>query len=396
MEQRLALGKLHAKVLEAWRAGHIGQETAQAFTLCADLKHQGRLFDQLAKLGRLSVWAVKEELKLGRDNVGRLIDVVGREAYEARGGSVHVDLFGSDHQVSDPALVRAMLQERVDAIAQRLQADGWSWVIAGQPDDWHLYGEIEPKLAPTAQEKAELAKLETVRDDENLSWDEQQAAEEALEALTDAIALRSYSTKQKATGGCFVVMCQDGEIVIQHGKVKPEAQGSRKAQTGPDAEPKTEAKPEVALSQALKERLASQLAYATQDAILADKHPTALAAVHAKIIAGMITPERPHSMPQGLAKSIDKVRQAITPKVLNTALRKRFDAEDYFRSAPKPLCLAAVTEAVGADDARKLAGKTKAEIAKWCVANVCKTGWLPAELRSAHYDGPAAKAGRKA
>ena len=47
VELRLALGKLHPKVLDAWRAMHIGQKTAQAR---ADLKHRGKLFDQLATL----------------------------------------------------------------------------------------------------------------------------------------------------------------------------------------------------------------------------------------------------------------------------------------------------------------------------------------------------------
>lgn len=118
--------------------------------------------------------------------------------------------------------------------------------------------------------------------------------------------------------------------------------------------------------------------------------------LHAKVVASMINPERPGAIPSALAGSLAKVREAITPKVLNHTLRKRFDPEDYFKSAPKELCLAAVTEATAADEARKLSGKTKGDVAKWCIANVGKTGWLPLELRCGHYDGPSKAAGRKA
>lgn len=394
VEQRLALGKLHPKVLDAWRQGHISQDTAQAFTLCGDTKQQGRLFDLLRKRGSCSAWAVKQELKIGHDNVGRLIDVVGKDAYEARGGKVHVDLFGTDHQVSDPALVREMLQEQLDAKVCELEADGWSFVLPGRPDDWHLYGQLEPKLKPTDKEKADLVKLRATGEDENLGWDGQREAEQALEALLDAIALRSYGPQQKAKSGCFVSMDGEGSLSIDHGKVKPSTSKDAKAEpskAGGQAKPKGDAEP----SRALRDRLASQLAQATKDALLADKHPTALAALSAKVVASMITPDRPGSMPSAVGNALGKIREAITSKVLNEALRKRFDAADYFKSVPKALCVKAASEAVNEREAGQVAGMAKAEMAKWCVTNVAKKGWLPVELRGAAYDGPGAKAVKK-
>lgn len=276
VEQRLALGKLHPKVLDAWRDGNLAQETAQAFTLCADLKRQGKLFDQLRKEGRLWASSVKAEMKLGHDNVGRLIDVVGKEAYEARGGNVTVDLFGTDHQVSDADLVRQMLQERVESEVKRLQADGWSWVELGRPHNWHLYGELEPKLKPTDDEKAKVAELKARSEDEDAGWDAQREAEQELDALRDVIALRSYGPKQKAEAGCFVIMENDGSIVIHHGRVRPAPGKAAKASDESGAKGARK-KAAPVLSQALKQRLNTQLLQATQDAILADKHPTALA-----------------------------------------------------------------------------------------------------------------------
>lgn len=42
-------------------------------------------------------------------------------------------------------------------------------------------------------------------------------------------------------------------------------------------------------------------------------------------------------------------------------------------------------------EARKVAAKPKADVTKFAIANVPKTGWLPPELRTMHYDGPGAK-----
>lgn len=389
VEQRLALGKLHPKVLDAWRDGQFGQEVAQAFTLCVDPKKQAKLLKVLDERGGASVHAIKAELKLGRDNAGRLLEVIGREAYEARGGKVVVDLFGTDHQVSDPGLIRDMLQERVDATVRRLLADGWSWVVVGRPDDWHLHGDVRPKLKPTEAEAKQIEQFRKECEDESLSWEDQRAAEEALNILCDAVELRSYGPRQKAQAGCFVVLEDDGEVVVHHGKIKPEPVAAKKAAKAKGAG--VGAKAEAGLSKALRERLEVQLAWATQDAILADKHPTELAALNAKVVAGLIEPQRPWGMPKTLQKAVGKIRDAVTPKVMLEALRKRFDAEDYFKSAPVALCLAAVTEACGADEARKLTGKKRADLAKWCVANVAKKGWLPVELRTGAYGGPVDK-----
>lgn len=389
VEQRLALGKLHPKVLDAWRDGHFGQEVAQAFTLCGDTKRQAKLLKLLGQRGDVTAWAVKAELKLGRDNAGRLLAVVGREAYEARGGKVVVDLFGADHQVSDPALVSEMLQERVDEVVQKLEAEGWGWVTKGRPDDWHLHGDVTPKLKPTDDEQKQINELEAARAAGELGWEAQQEVETALDALRDAIALRSYGPKQKAGSGCFVMLEDDGAITIHHGKVKPMPVEAKKPNKADKADASKKAEP--TLSKALRDRLEIQLAWATQDAILADKHPTELAVLNAKVIAGLIDPQRPHAMPLVLQQVVEKVRDAVTPKVMLDALRKRFDAEDYFKSAPAALCLAAVSEALGADEARKLTGKKKAELVKWCVANVAKKGWLPIELRTKSYDGPVSR-----
>jgi ParB family chromosome partitioning protein len=57
--------------------------------------------------------------------------------------------------------------------------------------------------------------------------------------------------------------------------------------------------------------------------------------------------------------------------------------------------LKAISEAINPDEARKLASKTKADIWKWALDNLAKTGWLPKELRTVHYKGPGSEGYKK-
>jgi ParB family chromosome partitioning protein len=131
--------------------------------------------------------------------------------------------------------------------------------------------------------------------------------------------------------------------------------------------------------------LNDQLVAATKKALKTDTAPVGLPAVLKDLVAGMIGG---YSRPSDVRGALPKIREAITPKVMNEAIRKEFNREVYFGNAPIPVLLAAITEAVSPDEALKLKGKKKAEIAKSAQANVGKTIWLPEELRTANYDGP--------
>ena len=98
-----------------------------------------------------------------------------------------------------------------------------------------------------------------------------------------------------------------------------------------------------------------------------------------------------------IQKSPARLLREIYPveSLMNAALRAAFDPKDYFAGVSKGLALAAITEAVNADEARKASNKKTGDIAKIALANVPTTGWLPKELRTAHYDGPAGKSQRK-
>src|SRR5262249_41235895 len=156
-------------------------------------------------------------LKIAGDNVGRYLDVIGVDAYEARGGKVTLDLFGTDHQVSDTALLKAMITEKAEQACAALIADGWSFAQVGRPENSYLYGKLEPKVT-TAQSKR-VKELQAICNatDEGPELDKAEAELATVEAEIERAA---YTAEQKKKGGCFVVLDANG-IKIESGRVEP-------------------------------------------------------------------------------------------------------------------------------------------------------------------------------
>lgn len=399
VEQSLALGSLADRILDAWRDGQIDEDAAQAFTLCASKKAQAAIFDQLAKRGRVDRWSVKAALKIGEENAGRLLNIVGQAAYEKAGGKVTVDLFGTDHVVSDVGLLKTLVDEKIKAKCDALIADGWSWATAEQPANAWNYGRLEAK-GPTKAQREQLDELRRkydALDEQGCDEDSPEAIdlERQIDAIEAVIAAHAYSPAQKAKAGCFVGINHRGDAIeVSYGRVKPVEQRKSAADKG---KPEKKAKSQSVLSQALKQRLRLQMLKATKAALVADlgQPGRSLAGLLAGIVAEQIDVNRPYGMPSAVERNLTAIRNAITPKVMNEHQRKAFDASDYFSSAPKAFNLRAIAEAINADESRKIAGKKKAEIARFALQNVGKSGWLPQELRTSHYDGPSKKTKRK-
>lgn len=408
VRQRLALGSLDETILNVWRDGKIKEETAQAFTLCQNKKDQARIYAKLLKTAWNGVNAedVKEELNVNPNDVGKYLTAIGIEAYEARGGKVTRDLFGTDHTVSDEALVRAMLNETLAATCQKLIADGWAWATAEIPNNTYEFGTLQAELKPTPAEKKEIDALAARAEDETLSYDENETADDALETIKAAIKLRAFTPKQKAKAGCFVRIARTGAIAIEYGRTVPakvkvqttetvdKETGETVKQTslGKKKTKSTAPKGPAKLTNAMVDRLREQRETALKAALVAHPHGNAFAAMLAAMVAAQIRPgSRFNAAPEPVKGKFDAMIAAIAPKVMNAAMRTAFNAKDYFENCGKAFCLAAITEAVNADEARKVSKGKRAEIAKFALVNVGKTPWLPKELRTAHYDGPKGK-----
>jgi ParB family transcriptional regulator, chromosome partitioning protein len=397
VRQRLALGELAPIVLDEWRAGHLNYETVKAFTL-TDAKGQEKLFKKFSKDGdgRIDAWDVRDALdKNGESDAGRFVAFVGIDAYVKRGGKVTEDLFGTDHVVSNEKLATVMANEKLEAECKRLVAEGWSFaLVKGTVRNNYDYGKVNVIGKPTDAEAARLDELRKIMDADG---EGEEAARAEFAALEDAVELRSYTPEQKARSGCFVSIDGDGRLEVEYGKVSPAekkaAAAADKAERGKAGKTATSRKAATVsrLSTALQDRLTIQRTKAIKMALVdeaaAQKSP--LTKIACTMISAQITPERRGYMPSDMEKRIDDLVAAITPKILNARMVKHFDAADYFAGAPKTFMLKAITEAVNADEARKIGSKKKAEIAAFATANVPKTRWLPVELRTCHYDGPA-------
>jgi ParB family chromosome partitioning protein len=413
IRQRMAMGSLSPLVRQAWRSGEFDEEAAQAFTLAADHSQQDKVLEKLRKDiaeqswgdGKIDADEVEDELKVDPNQIGFLLRFVGIEAYEAKKGKIITrDLFGHRHKVSDEKLLKKLADEKLDEACKELKGAGWSFATRGKPANSWDFGSTKIEPSPTLDEQSRIDELAAIiGDDHSLLASEmtqpQILARATLLMIEKAILDRAYTPEMREKSGCWVDIDHNGDLKVEYGKIKPKEKAAAAAverterkkavanQAAAEGKPAPESK---VVSNALRQRLEAQLITATRDAIAGDpllaEHP--LAEVMAKTICGMITPDRPFSMPDGVRTKLPSIRQVLDENVFSAAVAKRFDPKDYFSNAPKPLVLKAISEAINPDEARKLASKTKADIWKWALDNLGKTGWLPKELRTVHYKGP--------
>ena len=419
VSRMLALGDLSPVILDAWRTDALHYGVVKAFTLAPSIEEQDRVFRELSANRQLHEWAIKRAFGADRNGVGHLLPYIGEEAYAAAGGSLRRDLFGEDHVLSDPALVRRLADEKLQADCQKVTEKGWGWA----------------------------ASIDSLPAGAEFNWQRQKGG---------------VKKASRASYGCMLRVKADGALEILEGYVRPEDRKALKAAAEkaerealklerdaaiargeepphPDPGMELEKKPAI-ISNMLAERLSQQLTLAVQECVANDAF-LALAAITAGLQAGggypspvRITcdgyqPERPvraafddafdalagMEMEQLLKAfchaarpAIDLVthnnarkgfegegQQALVGQIaaesLLPALRQAFHAEDYFKSAPKALVLQAIAEGINPDEARKVAGKPVSEIKAFAIANIDtkgEFGWLPLELRTRHYDGP--------
>jgi ParB family chromosome partitioning protein len=431
VEKTLALGSLSPNVRQAWREGKMEQSTAQIFTLTSHARQDevlAKLLKDQGRTGFLSDWMVRREI-VGDDYERRgWLEFVGREAYRRAGGEVFEDLFdkNSSAVVSDPALLKTLVEQEIDGRIAALKADGWAWA------EWaprfsgnrhilqRLKGEEDPKAVKKRQ-KLE-AELEEVRQKET---DEAFAREDELVEELDALEeFQNFTPEQKAKSGCLLVISEKGNVVIEGGFLL-DAQRAAKAEK--EASGKKEAPAEKQLSNALQIRIGEQFTKAVAAAL--EEQPKLAVAVAVAAISTVAGPAKVHlggraelrkmhkqeafgtvfarvarqptaKQMQALASLLggafnfagyggELIKQkdaAALTSFMNTALlqkhlRKAFDYQDYAASAPKDILLKAAAEVLPKDTVKKLASKPKAAIVHQLVPVLKSKGWLPKEIR---------------
>jgi ParB family transcriptional regulator, chromosome partitioning protein len=237
VKQRLRLGKLAPELLDAYRNGDISLDVVTAFTLGADHQAQLAVWNQLKDHSYIQPYTVKRRLTESAVPLDSdLGQFVGAEAYEAAGGTITRDLFSGDDDgfLDDPALVRRLAMEKLEAKAEELRPQ-WAWTKAVLEAEYrmlHQYDRVEPRPAKVPDElAAEIERIEQrLAEFENIDgeeWTDELAAEMAqleerraeIDEFIEGLAV--YTRKDRKRAGCIVTIGDDGTFSIHQGLVDP-------------------------------------------------------------------------------------------------------------------------------------------------------------------------------
>ena len=237
----------------------------------------------------------------------RLLDFVGREAYEQAGGGFRYDLFSDEGFIGDTVLLHTVARQKLADIAAGIaQAEGWLW-SEGRTEGVSTYGEDAERYLLLKQPAGELTPEERARfdaldkqletlseqdDDEDADHDALELAADGCQAEMDAIEaaanIRAWDADVRAHGG-VVVSLLHGAISVRRGVMLrsdlPEIAADDKTGVNQhlssirtqDSGATPEAKP---LSAALVKSLSSERTLAVQAALAAQPQMALVIFVH--------------------------------------------------------------------------------------------------------------------
>ena len=171
--------------------------------------------------------------------------------YEAAGGTVRRDLFDDSESgfLTDPVLLRSLAQQRLDALADGIRAEGWRWVEARL--DLDSAGLREFSVSPsatrrtTSEQRAELSELDirekelhrqsaAMRTADEFQNDEAECIHLELDdiaarrkAIRDTLA--SWSSDALARAGAIVTVGPEGDPQVIRGLVREADRKAAKA-----------------------------------------------------------------------------------------------------------------------------------------------------------------------
>lgn len=331
VEQRQALGRLHADVRKAWLEGRINGESARAFTIASPA-------DQAAYLKSVPD---NERWRLRDDYVRRAFTMnsvaadrpialfVGVEAYLAAGGQMVPDLFKENPDFADGGLLERLAQERLAREAERIQQEeGWVEVLYCSDANQQRYSwdrlrkpalpdsekparriEIEARLRMIHDRRQEIedavdqlewdedgneppAATVMFREDDDLAAEHERLSAEHAQYDDERAAWLMLDAEQRGKAVAVIDIGNGGALSIARGYLKgqkpkpePKAHATALAAPAPKAAAAGEESPEpTRLSAALMDELALTATKAAAF-VLVDNPRTALAAMVASQIA---------------------------------------------------------------------------------------------------------------
>lgn len=394
--QRLKLAGLHSDVLEALDAGKIKIATAEAFTLEEDPDKQAKyLKKNLNNSYNLEPYRIREAFTKKLVSAGSAIARhIGEDDYAAAGGETFADPFSDAVYWISEDLIERLAAERTTALVEAWKAEGWAFVETvdefgktdwGYPKVWQArridHGESEDgePVPFTAEQKA----LSGV-----VYWPDAEHAPE-FGVVKAGTVLPGDDEPKAPPPPDFWRPGGDVSQVLQ--RALGEAVAS-----------KVEADPLVALR-----LLVAQLAFTMvangngwssivhingNDVREGAEFGVECGSDYAEIRAWVEAQDEP-TLLQHLAKLVSlsiRLRGSVDGTageqltLINPDTMAAFDAEAYFGAIGKPLVALAYEDITG----KKLKDGKLEKMAGTALVEAKAQGWLPPQLRTAHYAGP--------
>lgn len=239
VRQRLRLASVSPALLDLYAEDGISLEQLMAFTITADHSRQEQVWDAVQRGYNKEPFLIRRMLTEGKvSGAERRAVFVGAEAYEAAGGTIVRDLFQHDAGgwFEDVALLERLVDEKLQAEAGEVIAEGWKWVEVARDFPYgHTHGmrRLAAVIAPLpAEEQARLDALRAEQD--RIEAEHAESGEDlpdevdrrlgAIETEMEALENRtgSYDPDGLARAGAFVSLSHDGRVRIERGYVRPE------------------------------------------------------------------------------------------------------------------------------------------------------------------------------
>jgi ParB family transcriptional regulator, chromosome partitioning protein len=291
VKQRLKLGNISPRLIEAYRKDKIDLDQLMAFAVSDDHAAQEQVWEALPHWNH-GPDTIRSHLMVSNVEADdRRVQFVGIKAYKKAGGHILRDLFKPDHDgyLTDPAILDRLVIEKLEAEAETIRAEGWKWVIivpSIDHDKLRRLGRVYPKREPpTDEQQAEIdaltARYEALEEHGDDPPDEIAAELEESSGKIDALSEDNerWLPEDIACAGAVIGIGYNGKLAVERGLVRPEdkAVGTR----GGDAS-NGRAVSHVNGTPALSDKLAEDLTAhrtAALRTVLADNADVALAAV---------------------------------------------------------------------------------------------------------------------
>jgi ParB family chromosome partitioning protein len=451
VRQRLQLATLAPELRQTWRLGKMTAEQAEALSSAPDHARQCAAWNASRDEWRRKPDSLRATLRSSApaQNDGR-VKLIGLEAYLAAGGGLTDDLFSEVRLLTDAALLDRLVEAKLQETSSAYLSEGWAWAKTEAQMQAEGVELLELDVTPWMTE-AERAEMESKKISWPRRNAIEVAARGRAIADPAARARSGVVVDVRHDGAIDLQFLMVADKSLASGDEAADAgdepDDDESADAPNEAEP-TEAAPKV--NWTLRETLSEQLTLALSRA-LAAAPDVALAALVASFETTFhsygasplrltnadawrgIAPSRdgeedhPRDWPAEFAKAraasldallrrlaelvattldmraprfdgrndwdearpaaIAAVVDALPPQPFSETLAEAFDAEAYFKRVNAETCVAALREMNGYDAALS---KKKAALVAHASLKAKAASWLPPELRTAAYKGPAA------